>query len=285
MSAAECIPGVPFKVTVPLSTWFEKSAPKGKRRRIGGIVSTETKDRQQEVLLQRGLDFRPFVKHGWFNDNHDRATDAIVGYPDRTRPPKLYRKGEPLPNGKPAPANCHWAEGYLLEDDERADKIWRKAKSLRKAGRSLGFSVEGKVHKRLGEDRRTVASATVTNIAVTGAPVNTETELEVLAKSLDVVEHITEPLLRLLELAERASSLDKALVAGQAIAEPPGSPGEGFALRQEALGTEPVKKKKKGKKKKIAKAEAVELIRQRFNVQPKTAARILGLHLRGALAA
>ena len=48
---------------------FEKGTG-DKRIKLRGIISTEHRDRQGEVILQRGLDFRPFLDYGWFNDNH-----------------------------------------------------------------------------------------------------------------------------------------------------------------------------------------------------------------------
>ncbi len=75
--------GVPFTVNCPIS--FYKSASSGPKRsrRIGGMVTTETRDRQNEIVLQKGLDFTSFLAHGWFNDNHSRDTDAVLGYPDK----------------------------------------------------------------------------------------------------------------------------------------------------------------------------------------------------------
>lgn len=177
---------LPFKFEVPAAVWFDKSAPAGQRRRIAGVISSENLDRQDEILVQKGLDFTPFIQHGWFNDNHSRDTDGIVGHPDSV---KFFQKGQKLPNGEVAASNCHWSEGYLLENQQRADRIWETAQALHKAGnRRLGFSVEGKVEKRTGPNRNVVAKAKIQNVAITNCPVNTDTRLEVLAKSLAAVE-------------------------------------------------------------------------------------------------
>ena len=102
-------------------------------RRIGGYCSTEHMDRQQEVVLQRGLDFDELLKYGYYNDNHNQATAAVVGVPERAE----YRAGKGW-----------YTEGYLLKGLKRADEIWELAKSLETTPRKLGFSIEGKVLER-----------------------------------------------------------------------------------------------------------------------------------------
>jgi hypothetical protein len=200
---------------------FEKAdAAEGKKRRIGGIISTESQDRQGETVLADGLDFSDFTKNGWFNDNHSKDTDGIVGYPEYV---KAVKKGEKLPNGDIAPNKGHWAEGYLL-GHERANKIWDLGKTLEGTGRRLGFSVEGKILRREGpktiakksEDGSVdwvgnkVAKALVRNVAVTNCPVNTETGLEILARSLTAVENADMD-----DLESRLSVLEKAMTMGE----------------------------------------------------------------------
>ena len=124
-------------------------------RRIGGYCSTEHMDRQQEVVLQRGLDFDELLKYGYYNDNHNQATAAVVGVPERAE----YRAGKGW-----------YTEGYLLKGLKRADEIWELAKSLETTPRKLGFSIEGKVLERRDNY---IVKAKIRNIAVTNAPVNT----------------------------------------------------------------------------------------------------------------
>ena len=172
-----------FDFEVPV-TFFEKAdAAPGQERRIGGIVSTEAKDQQDEIVLQRGLDFSYFKKNGWFNDNHSKKTADILGYPEATR---YFAKGEKLPDGDMAKQPGHWVEGYLLRT-EKADEIWSLGKALQDTNRRLGFSVEGKILKREGPGNRTIAKALVRNVAITNCPVNTDSRLEILTKSLRAV--------------------------------------------------------------------------------------------------
>ena len=183
-------------------------------------MSTDHIDRQGEQLLQEGLHFEPFLKGGWFNDNHDRSTDALVGYPD------LCELRE-LPNG----GKGYYVEGYLLKGHKRADALWDIAQALQKSDRRLGFSVEGHIEERDSENPKVVRKAKVREVAITRCPVNTNTGLDVLAKSLS---------------------------AGNAVSNPGTAPGEGFPLRTESLEYSGGKKKKKKKKKRLTKSEAVE---------------------------
>jgi hypothetical protein len=223
---------LPFRFELPLEV-FHKAGDKGKERRIGGIISTDRVDRQQERVLQSGLDFSEFLSNGWFNDNHSRDTTGIVGYPQLVR--KVTHKGRP----------AHYVEGYLIEGHEPADKIWTLANALQKTGRRLGFSIEGGVTRREGSGS-TIATAKVRNVAVTNCPVNTDTGLEVLAKSLQAVE------------AEGDEWLRRGMMAGQAVANPGAAPGEGFPLRAESLEARPKRKRK------LSKADAVEFLRKRY---------------------
>lgn len=203
---------------------FEKAGPEGTDRRIGGIVSTDHMDRQSEVLLQEGLDFSPFLKGGWFNDNHDSATDSVVGYP-------TVAELRHLPDGRKG----WYVEGYLLKTD-RANRIWDLATELQRSGsgRKLGFSVEGSIGERDPDNPQRVRKATVREVAITKCPVNTNTSLSVLAKSL-------------------------AVGAGPVPKNAPADPGDGAPLRVQSLEGTPKGKKKKVKGR-MSKSEAVSFL-------------------------
>ncbi|MDQ3171087.1 MAG: hypothetical protein M3Q55_13200 [Acidobacteriota bacterium] len=233
----------PFRFRVAVEA-FEKAGDDEKSHRIGGIVSTDHLDRQGETLIQEGLDFEPFLKGGWFNDNHDPSTDSLIGYPETAE----LRE---LPDGRKG----WYVEGYLLKGYERADKIWSLANSLQKSGRRLGFSVEGGITERDPGNPKTVRRATVREVAITRCPINTETTLNVLAKSL---------------------------AAGAAVSDPGRSPGEGFPLRTESVEKKPCKRcKGKGcpvckAKKSMSAGEAIDLLRAIDpRLSPTTAATIV----------
>lgn len=163
--------------------FFEKAdAPEGERRRVAGVISTESLDKDQEVVIQKGLDFSTFLKDGWLNDNHSQKQTDNVGYPLGVQ---FYSKGQSLPNGDVAKTDSHWMEAVLLEDYPLADQIWKLGRALSKTkARKLGYSIEGKILRRTGPTGKVIASAAVKNVAVTHCPANPDTYMVTLAKSL-----------------------------------------------------------------------------------------------------
>ena len=153
----------------------EGAAPSAMR--IGGLVSTDSMDRQGERVLQKGLDFTEFLEHGYFIDDH--KTGTVLGYPTSVR---FLEKGMRQPNGLQAQKSGWYVEGYML-DTPRAREVFQLAKALQPTPRRLGFSVEGSVTDQQGG---VVRKAIVRNVAITTQPVNTDTRLELLAKSLAV---------------------------------------------------------------------------------------------------
>lgn len=266
-----------FEFDVPVDFFEKADAEPGKERRIGGIATLETKDRQGEVILARGIDFSDFVQNGWFNDNHSKKTTDILGYPEKA---KFFRKGEPLPNGQTAQAAGHWVEGYLLNTPE-ADKVWELGRALAQTKRRLGFSVEGKIEKRQGPLQKTIAKALVRNVAITNCPVHAGARMEILAKSLQVAG-----------LDEEAQ---KSLGMGPVTGSPPTPPalmgpqsgmGAGRVLAGQSLehdeadtvSTEDEKKRKKRVKKSLDDGEAYAWLRARLpRATPEQIGRIITL--------
>lgn len=137
-------------------------------RPIGGFCSTEHLDRQEEVVVAKGLCFDDFINFGYFNDNHKQDTSAVLGYPRMVK----------LLDGR------WWTEGNLIKGYAPADRVWDLAKALKKskAPRRLGFSIEGKVMAR-DENTRRILKAKVRNVAITNCPVNTNCTWDILAKA------------------------------------------------------------------------------------------------------
>lgn len=242
---------IPFRVQMPFDAFVKAGGDPGRRRRIAGVISTEHRDRQGEVVRQDGLQFDDFLRSGWFNDNHSQKTAGIVGYPLKVEPVMV--------GGVPGTR----VEGYLLEGHPPADELWTLAQALQKTNRRLGFSVEGTIVQRQGPDGKTVARARVQNVAITNCPVNEVTGMDVVAKSLAAVEHGGE-------------ALRRAMMAGGAIAAPgASSPGDGFALRTESLAGAPTvtagRAPKRRKRRVLSKAEACALIASRFPAAPADA--------------
>tara|TARA_Y100000592_G_scaffold100264_1_gene179449 strand:- start:8676 stop:9665 length:990 start_codon:yes stop_codon:yes gene_type:complete len=172
-----------IKMNVELfSTWTPLSLVKGleeddeflNRAKIGGIISTESVDQQGDVLLQDGLDFSYLMSKGYFNYEHKNGVEFILGSPTRIERTML--------KGKPATK----IEGFLMLDRPLAKEIFNTVQAMEKSqiGRNVGFSVEGQVLARDKMNPKVVTKARILNVAITGHPVNPDTKLEVLARSL-----------------------------------------------------------------------------------------------------
>jgi hypothetical protein len=251
---------LPFELAGEAYFYEDLSKGKGRTRRVAGVISTETRDRQNEIVIQKGLNFDPFLQYGFLNDDHSKDTDGIVGWPESVQ---LFQKGDKLPNGMIAKSNCSWLDGYLFEGEgnTRADRIWGTAQAINKSGspRSLGFSLQGSVLKRSGPGRKVVAEAVVSHCAVTSVPVNTETKLEALAKSLTLIPQFPDDLDKLLEI-QKALTMGNSPnpIAHGKDAGPIQGEGAGQILAGQSLEHD------KTKKKKLRKDEARELLKARL---------------------
>lgn len=207
-----------FSFTAPVRVYEDASKSDGQRRRIAGIISTDSIDRQGEAILQDGMDFKSFIKNGWFNDNHSSKMSDVLGWPESV---KHFAKGEQLPDGSVASANCTWAEGYL-SNRANADAVWELAKDLEGTGRSLGFSIEGKIVDREGPGQRVVSKAEIAHCAITHVPVNTDSRLMTLVRSMQAAE----------EQANKAMGIDlPGCGPGKLTAQPGEKYGSGQAMR------------------------------------------------------
>ena len=108
-----------FALSTPLSFFEKAGAPTGQHRRFGGLITTDRRDQEGEVMRQDGMDFRPFLKSGFYNVNHSKEVRDVIGYPVSV---DFFKKGSTLPDGRTAGANGHWAEGYLLAGHRPAFK-------------------------------------------------------------------------------------------------------------------------------------------------------------------
>lgn len=136
-------------------------------RPVKGWCSTEALDRQDEVVVAKGLDFSEFVQFGYYNDNHKQDTASVLGEPRVAQ----FTQGR------------WWTEGNLYRGYPLADRVWELAKAMQKSGarRRLGFSIEGKVLERDGRNR--IVRAKIRNVAITNCPVNPECTWEAVTKA------------------------------------------------------------------------------------------------------
>lgn len=125
-----------------------------------GIASTEDRDIQGEVVVQKGIDFRPFLASGYFNWNHSHNPEDQVAAPLRaeiTDGPALFIQGVLYP---------HVERARAIRD------LMRSMSEVTEAGgpvRKLGLSVEG---EKIVLDGYRIEKCVIDMIAFTHEPVN-----------------------------------------------------------------------------------------------------------------
>jgi hypothetical protein len=140
---------------------------------IAGIVSTDDMDFEGEKINQSGLDWSYFLKNGWFNHEHRPGPEAVLGHPTKIEKVDEHKTR---------------VEGKLYLSKPLAKECYDTAVAMQKAGgeRCLGFSIEGKITLRDPIQPKKVLKANVINVAITSHPVNPNTNLEVIAKSMSI---------------------------------------------------------------------------------------------------
>jgi len=138
-----------------------------------GIASTESTDIQGERVLMDGLDLSYFLKHGWFDDEHSKSAKGGLGKPTVAKIIDI--------DGKKA----LYVEGYLYatESNKELYELMIAAEEAGDKG-AFGFSVHGPVMARKGKNNEIITKAWIKNCAITRNPVNTETYLQTMQKSL-----------------------------------------------------------------------------------------------------
>lgn len=157
-----------FKFFVPLAISKAKDKEGKGMMKLGGIASTPDQDSDGEFLHPDGFDLDYFKKYGFINWHHQSKTNpaAIIGEPTKAevRDDKLYIETE------------------LYNDSQLAKDVYTLAKALQSStsGRSLGFSIEGKVTERDPMNPKIVRKAQITGCAVTPTPKNHTTLAEII---------------------------------------------------------------------------------------------------------
>jgi len=226
--------------------------------KIKGLASTEQRDQQGEVILQRGMDLTPIdKKQGYFNFDHQPGVENLVGTIDG-----YSRSAEGL-----------YVEGRLFKNHSKAKALHEIMSSLGESDRGrVGLSVEGRILERDPFNPKIIRKCEIKNVAITLNPVNADTYAD-LIKSLSGSEfdfQSTEEanLSRNINKAKEQpvftatqvlNLLEKTLGAGigAATEAPPARTG-GDALAKEDLDKEPkkvldIKPMKKGKLKPMSK--------------------------------
>jgi len=131
--------------------------------RIGGVASTEHKDFQGEIVKIDGLDISTLSKNGFFNEDHKKGFKNVLGKIDFVEKRKNDDVGKHL-----------YVEGKLFQSQPSSKAAWNILNELGKSdsGKKMQLSVEGKIIKRTGKDKKVVQKAKIENIALTLNPIN-----------------------------------------------------------------------------------------------------------------
>lgn len=142
--------------------------------RIQGIASSEHVDADGEIIVQKGLQWDYFLKHGFVSLEHPLGVLNAVGESVSAQIIDL--------DGTPATEIT--ADLHL--EDRIGKAVWDKAKMLKKSGsrRKLGFSIEGEALERDEENPKLITKARVISVAISAAPKNPLSWFEPIAASM-----------------------------------------------------------------------------------------------------
>jgi hypothetical protein len=140
-----------------------EARPLGK---IRGITSSEIRDLDGEIIVQKGLDWTDALEFGHLTHEHPLGSLNIVGYPERVEPTTVT-KGD-----KEFPATL--LEGSLYLDDKTGKELWEKGITMQKAGgrRALGLSIEGRIKPGARKRGGFVDGIMVKSVAISSQPRN-----------------------------------------------------------------------------------------------------------------
>lgn len=143
---------------------------------VKGIASTSAEDTDGEHLDPKGFDLSLLKSQGYLNWHHGTKENptAIIGEPTKA---EIVKKGL-------------YIEGELYKDSPMAKKVWQLAQILEKNSktRRLGFSVEGRATERDKANPNIVTKAEITGCAITYAPKNPHTLMEIMKGQVDATE-------------------------------------------------------------------------------------------------
>jgi hypothetical protein len=133
---------------------------------IHGITSSEIRDLDGEIIVQKGLDFTDALESGYLTHEHPLGTLNIVGFPTRIEPTTVTKGGKEF--------QATSLSGSVYLDDKTGKGLWEKAITMQKAGgqRALGLSIEGRVKPGARKKGGYVDGIRVKSIAISSQPRN-----------------------------------------------------------------------------------------------------------------
>ena len=159
-----------FKFSVPCDINKAKNEKGEEVYKFKGKASSRKQDSQGETLDPETFDISEFKVINW---NHQSSKDAsaYVGEPTKVE----------IKNGE------MFIEGELFPEMDMTKHIVALMKALKKRGKNLCLSIEGKVVERGSEDKNSplykiIKRAKITGCAITPNPINSDTFCELIEK-------------------------------------------------------------------------------------------------------
>src|SRR5690606_28473908 len=175
-----------FSLFIPIEIEKGKSKdPKDRyeNMRFKGVASNPNTglDAAGEWLDPRGFDLNDFLSTGTINYHHLRKKSpaAIIAEPIAA---KITQGGELYVEGK------LWKSSPLARDVYDVAEVMEKDSETRR----MGFSIEGIPVERDPNNEKRILKARITNLAITPAPKNKGTRMELIKGGLDEIEYETQ---------------------------------------------------------------------------------------------
>jgi len=128
---------------------------------VRGLASTESRDQQGEIIIQKGMDLTPIdKKQGYLNFDHKTGPENLIG----------------TISGYTKTKKGLYVEGNLFKNHTRAKSVYEIMSSLSDGDKGrVGLSVEGAIVERDSKNPKIIKKCKIKNVALTFNPVNTDT--------------------------------------------------------------------------------------------------------------
>ncbi len=138
---------------------------------IGGYISSEKLDAQDERIIQKGIDFHTYKDNRRLKWEHGNSPAVNIGFVTDIE----LRKGRAYMTARiyAKPGTPQYKTAQEVVGD--IENIFAFNKSYPKTPKALGFSVEGGKLAKTGKD---VTRSIVTNVVLTTCPINTDAAVD-----------------------------------------------------------------------------------------------------------
>ncbi len=140
---------------------------------VDGISSVEHQDQDDELVVQKGMDFSPFQRSGYINwDHKDSQSPAyLIGEPREVKLVDLRTLHHRMET--PLEGLGLYIKGELYKNKPVARAVWEHLQATSGlSSRKLGWSVQGRVLERDPLCKSKITRCVVHHVAITHQPVN-----------------------------------------------------------------------------------------------------------------